>query len=209
VTSPADAVSTEPVRRKRVPRAVREAQMLAVAEQVFAERGYLAASMDEIAERVGVSKPMIYEYFGSKEGLLVGCIDKARTELREATEQAVVRATTPEQALRLGLLAFFRFIAERRQSYSLLRHEGAVTVQSAVAEIEHVRRQQTDLMIGLMAAYPPSGDPVELEAAAEILVGSCERLAQWCERRPDITPERATDLLMAAVWTGLSARAVT
>jgi AcrR family transcriptional regulator len=191
-----------------MPRAARKAQMLAVAEEVFAERGYLAASMDEIAERVGVSKPMLYEYFGSKEGLLVGCIDKARTELREATEQAVVGADNPESMLRLGLLAFFTFIAERRQSYSLLRHEAAVTVPSAVEEIEAIRRQQTDLMIVLMSASLPGADPLELEAAAEILVGSCERLAQWCERRPDITPERATDLLMTAVWSGLSSRAV-
>jgi len=190
-----------------MPRAARKAQMLAVAEQVFAERGYLAASMDEIAERVGVSKPMLYEYFGSKEGLLVGCIDKARTELREATEQAVIGADSPEAMLRLGLLAFFQFIAERRQSYGLLRHEAAVTVPSAVEEIEAIRRQQTDLMIGWMALSLPGVDPVELEAAAEILVGSCERLAQWCERRPEITPERATDLLMTAVWTGLSSRA--
>jgi len=190
-----------------MPRAARKAQMLAVAEEVFAERGYLAASMDEIAERVGVSKPMLYEYFGSKEGLLVGCIDKARTELREATEQAVIHADSPENMLRLGLLAFFRFIAERRQSYSLLRHEAAVTVPSAVEEIEAIRRQQTDLMVGWMGLALPAADPVELEAAAEILVGSCERLAQWCERRPEVTPERATDLLMAAVWTGLSAHA--
>ncbi|HTI25188.1 MAG TPA: helix-turn-helix domain-containing protein [Kutzneria sp.] len=190
-----------------MPRAARKAQMLAVAEEVFAERGYLAASMDEIAERVGVSKPMLYEYFGSKEGLLVGCIDKARTELREATEQAVIHADSPENMLRLGLLAFFRFIAERRQSYSLLRHEAAVTVPSAVEEIEAIRRQQTDLMVGWMGLALPAADPIELEAAAEILVGSCERLAQWCERRPEVTPERATDLLMAAVWTGLSAHA--
>ena len=190
-----------------MPRAARKAQMLAVAEEVFAERGYLAASMDEIAERVGVSKPMLYEYFGSKEGLLVGCIDKARTELREATEQAVIHADSPENMLRLGLLAFFRFIAERRQSYSLLRHEAAVTVPSAVEEIEAIRRQQTDLMVGWMGLALPAADPLELEAAAEILVGSCERLAQWCERRPEVTPERATDLLMAAVWTGLSAHA--
>ncbi|GAA0627486.1 TetR/AcrR family transcriptional regulator [Kutzneria viridogrisea] len=193
-------------RRKRMPRAARKAQMLAVAEEVFAQRGYLAASMDEIAEQVGVSKPMLYEYFGSKEGLLVGCIHKARTELREATEQAVVGAANAEQMMRLGLLAFFRFIAERRQSYSLLRQEAAVTVPSAVQEIEGIRRQQTDLMIGMMAAYQPDAAPVELEAAAEVLVGSCERLAEWCERRCDISPEQATDLLMGMVWTGLSAR---
>jgi hypothetical protein len=81
-------------------------------------------------------------------------------------------------------------------------------VPSAVQEVEAIRRQQqTDLMITLLSAFLPSEDPVELEVAAEILVGSCERLAQWYERRADITPERATELLMNTVWSGLSVHA--
>ncbi|MGH3746792.1 MAG: helix-turn-helix domain-containing protein, partial [Micromonosporaceae bacterium] len=64
-----------------MPRADRERQMLAVAEQVFAERGYRDASMDEIAGRVGVTKPMLYAYFGSKEGLLLATIVKFGTDL--------------------------------------------------------------------------------------------------------------------------------
>ena len=63
-------------RRKRMPRAEREQQILEVAEEVFAGDGYQATSMDDIAQRVGLSKPMLYEYFGSKEGLLLACLEK-------------------------------------------------------------------------------------------------------------------------------------
>ncbi|KAA2261345.1 TetR/AcrR family transcriptional regulator [Solihabitans fulvus] len=189
-----------------MPRAERESQMLRVAEEVFAERGYLAASMDEIAERVGVSKPMLYEYFGSKEGLLIGCINRARTELRTATELAIQGAVDPEDLLRRGLVAFFLFISEHRRSWALLRQEAAVTVPSAVEEIEAIRRQQTDLIGAVMAAYLPEPSPPAVEAASEIIVGACERLALWCERRGDITPEQATDHVMTIVWSGLGSQ---
>src|SRR3954465_12240271 len=90
-------------------RAERERQMLDVAEGVFAEQGYGAVSMEEIAERVGLSKPMLYEYFGSKEGLLLGGVRRARGELREVTERAVAAGGTPEEMLRRGYIAYFRF----------------------------------------------------------------------------------------------------
>lgn len=142
---------TGPTRRRRMPRAQREQQMLEVAEAVFAERGFAAASMDEIAERVGVSKPMLYEYFHSKEGLLLACVAQARAELREVTERAVEGSTDARAALRSGLRAFFVFARERRQGWSLLRHELALIGTSASEALEATRRQQTDLIAKLMA----------------------------------------------------------
>lgn len=192
-----------PARRKRMPRAERERQMIEVAESVFAERGYAAASMDEIAERVGVSKPMLYEYFHSKEGLLLACIRESRTALRIATEQALKGAETPEDALRKGLFAFFVFIRERRQSWSLLRHEMTLIGTSAAAEIEETRQQQTDLIAALMANYREEVDAIRDIAAAEFVVGGCERLAIWCEQRDEVTPEKATEYAMDLLWVGL------
>jgi AcrR family transcriptional regulator len=189
-----------------MPKAERKAQMLVVAEQVFAERGYLAASMDEIAERVGVSKPMLYEYFGSKEGLLIGCIHRARAELRARTEESILGAEGPEEVLRRGLVAFFRFIAEHDAAWELLRQEATITVPSAVEEIEGVRQQQTDLVASALAGYAPSTTGLVAQAWAEMIVGACERLALWGRRRGDVSPERATALVLDLVWPGLSAR---
>ncbi|MFJ8963162.1 TetR/AcrR family transcriptional regulator [Lentzea sp. NPDC102401] len=182
------------------------AQMLTVAEEIFAEQGYLATSMDEIAERVGVSKPMLYEYFGSKEGLLIGCIHRARTELREKTAAAIAGAQSPEEFLRLGLLAFFEFIDEHRRSWALLRQEAAVAVPSAQEEVEGIRQQQTDMIGAVLASFTPEMDPLEVEAFAEIVVGATERLAVWMERRPAVGPALATDYVMAVIWPGVSDR---
>ncbi|WP_344867357.1 helix-turn-helix domain-containing protein [Amycolatopsis ultiminotia] len=196
------------VKRKRMPRAEREQQMIAVAEQVFTERGYATASMDEIAELVGVSKPMLYEYFRSKEGLLLACIRQSRAALREVTEQATAGAESAEDALRLGLQAFFVFIRERREAWSLLRHEMALIGTPASDEIEETRRQQTDLITSLMSGHFDSEDTLRAEASAEFVVGACERLAIWCERFPEVTPEIATGYAMDLLWTGLSQRAI-
>lgn len=194
-------------KRKRMPRAERMRQMVEVAEQVFSARGYASASMDEIAELVGVSKPMLYEYFNSKEGLLLACIRESRSILREVTEQATVGAATAEEALRRGLLAFFVFIRERRQAWSLLRHEMALIGTPAADEVEETRRQQTDLIAALMSGHFDSGDDLRAEAAAEFVVGACERLAIWCERHDEVTPELATEYAMDVLWSGLRSRA--
>ncbi|OXM67737.1 TetR family transcriptional regulator [Amycolatopsis vastitatis] len=194
-------------KRKRMPRAERMRQMIEVAEQVFSARGYAAASMDEIAELVGVSKPMLYEYFNSKEGLLLACIRQSRAILREVTEQATVGAASAEDALRRGLLAFFVFIRERRQAWSLLRHEMALIGTPAAEEVEETRRQQTDLIAALMSGHFDSGDDLRAEAAAEFVVGACERLAIWCERHDEVSPELATEYAMDVLWSGLRERA--
>ncbi|MBP2320130.1 AcrR family transcriptional regulator [Kibdelosporangium banguiense] len=191
-------------RRRRMPRAERERQMMTIAEAVFSERGYAATSMDEIAERVGVSKPMIYEYFGSKEGLLVACIRQVRSELQELTAQAVIGAQSPEEALRRGLVTFFQFTDEHRRSWELLlRTETAVVGPAAVAEIEAARQEQIKLHIALFSAYMPGADQLVLEATAEILVGACERLSVWYVRHDDVTPEEAAEHIMRMTWFGL------
>jgi AcrR family transcriptional regulator len=190
-------------RRRRMPRAERERQMMAVAEECFAERGYLAASMDEIAERVGVSKPMIYEYFGSKEGLLVACLRRVRTQLRTAVAEATDEAPDVEEALRRSLLAFFAFAHEHRRSWHvLLRTEASVVGPAAATEIESARQEQTK-HIARIAAHLPGADPLAAEAAAEMIVGACERLSVWYVQHEQITTQQAADYAMRLVWRGL------
>ena len=92
-------------------KAEREQQILAAAEEVFAERGFQNTSMDEVSLRVGVSKPMLYEYFSSKEGLLLACVARIRADLHSATLDAVSAAEPhgPRAVLEAGLEAYFDF----------------------------------------------------------------------------------------------------
>jgi AcrR family transcriptional regulator len=88
---------TAAAHRTRQPRAERERQVLAAARALFAERGYGAVTMDDVAAAVGVTKPLLYVYFGNKERLYLACMEPAAEELREAVTGAVAEA---EAALR-------------------------------------------------------------------------------------------------------------
>jgi AcrR family transcriptional regulator len=184
-------------------RADREQQMLDVAEEVFAEQGYAVVSMEEIAVRVGVSKPMLYEYFGSKEGLLLATIGRARPELFETPATAIQAAGTAEDKLRSGYLAYFRFNEAHRRAWLVLLQEPVLN-RGAAGEIEATRRQQTDLITAQMEQLAPDRPRRDLEAYAEMIVGASERLALWRMRNTQVSVEEAARQMMDLTWHGLS-----
>src|SRR5919206_2458918 len=102
-------------RHGRVPRELRRQQLVELGEQLFAERGFTKASMDELARRAGVTKPVIYELFGSKDGLFRACLEGLALRLAESIAEAARgadaagEAPDPEARLRAGALAFLRF----------------------------------------------------------------------------------------------------
>jgi AcrR family transcriptional regulator len=203
--APAKAAASDPAApRRRLPRAAREQQLLDVAEQVFAEQGYSAASMDDIAIRAGVTKPVLYSHFGSKEGLVVACVARARSQLLEDTIVGIGDATDFEQQLRRGIRAFFRFLDERHPAWSVLILE--ISVQGAAAEeIEAIRRQQADVIADALATGAPGISRLRLSTLAEGVIGACERVAMFRRRHPELTAEAATDELMTLLWAGLAA----
>src|SRR5438270_13901435 len=119
------SVTKESKARTKVPRAVREPQMLDAAVAVFAERGYHGASMDEIASGAGVTKPMVYAYFGSKEDLYLACIAHAGGRLTKALAEAGLDESDAERQLWLRLLGFFRFVGDHRAEWRVLGREAA------------------------------------------------------------------------------------
>jgi AcrR family transcriptional regulator len=189
--------------RRRVGRAERERQILDAAVEVFGERGYQTASMDVVAERVGVTKPVLYTHFGSKHGLLLACIARARAKLLEVTSTAAGSASEPEEMLRRGTLAFFEYLERHAPEWTLLYSESSVAGEA----LEGIRSQQTDFIAALLAAQAPDADPQRLEGWAQVIVGACERLALWRGGARTVSSEQATEYLMDLVWTGLAGAA--
>ncbi len=185
-------------------RAERERQMLDVAEEVFGDRGYQATSMDEIAERCGVSKPMLYEYFGSKDGLLLACITRSKAELLDVTQKAMAGATAPEDILWRGMVAYFSFIDAHSKSFDMLLREPFAASPRTLEAVEATRRQQSTLVAGMLTAFAPSAPQDAVDAFTEIIIGGSERLAQWRTRRPEVTAEDAARYMTDFCWNGLS-----
>jgi AcrR family transcriptional regulator len=192
--------------RRRMPRVEREALMLDVAEEMFGERGYRASSMDEIAARVGVSKPMLYHYYGSKERLFLACLARARTRMREAILEGAGTSDKPGEQLFNTLVTWFRFIDEHPATWNLFVDEGLLEFGEAAEEIEAIRGEHTELIASLIAAHNPPGhvdDPLELEIVAAAISGVGERITRWRTRNPGLTPERTARHLMQLLWLGL------
>jgi AcrR family transcriptional regulator len=185
-------------RRGRTPRAVREAQMVAAAERLFSERGYQGVSMDEIATASGISKPMLYDYFGSKEGLLLACVERARGRLFEEIAAAVRAAGDPEGALRAGVEAFIAFADQQRATWVVLFGEGRFSEAAGA-----IRAEQSGLISQLLRELPGwTGEPdaERLDAIAHVFVGAAEAIAFWAVDNPDVPLERVADHLMAVLW---------
>ncbi|MBW8730969.1 MAG: TetR/AcrR family transcriptional regulator [Terrabacter sp.] len=199
--------SRSPGTRVRMPRAEREAQMLAVAERVFSARGIQAATMDEIAELVGVTKPLIYDYFGSKEGLLAATIERARGQLLAALiDSWVAQPAAPARDRVRGVVhAFFSFIDEHDQAFALLRTEGAL-IGEASASVERIRQQTAKAFAEGLRTLPAfeALEARRVTVMAEILIGGCERLAVWRSTHPGTTADEATDLVVTTIWDGLA-----
>ena len=183
----------------RVPRAVRERQLLELAEALFAERGYAGASMDELARRAGVTKPVVYELFGSKDGLFAACVDRSIERLAADIATAVRAQDDPEERLRAGGLAFIRFAAANRVAWDLMSMGGSFE-QKARA----VRSSQAELIRELMAEMARDDvDQRELEVAAHAVNAAYEGVAHWMWAHPDVPIEQIADGIADLLIPGL------
>ena len=192
----------------RVPRDLRRRQVLAVAEALFVERGYAGTSMDELAARVGVSKPVVYDLVGSKEQVFASCTERVAEELAGSVADAVDAAGDADTAvaLRAGALAWFRFIERRRGLWDALLSSTDAPVSDAVAAIR--RRQDAYVAEQLVAGADAVGvpvDPVLAGAVATTMNGAFEALARWWGDHPDRTADELADLYTALLLPGLGA----
>ncbi len=184
--------------------------MLEVAERVFGARGFHATTMDEIAEHVGVTKPLIYDYFGSKEGLLAATIERARHQLLDAviTAWAEDPAASARQRVRGVITAFFRFIDDHEQAFALLRTEGSL-IGEAAASVERIRQQTAKALAEGIAMLPEFAQlPAErVVPLVEVVIGGVERLAVYRSEHPGLSSEDAAELVVTTTWDGLASLA--
>lgn len=203
-------------RRRRVPRREREQQIIDVAVQVFAKRGYHAASVDEIAELAGISKPMVYLYLDSKEGLFLACLRREADRLVSAFQGAARsggEGRAPELRLYAGLSAFFAFVAEHRDSWIVLHRQASELGESIAAAVAEARRAVMAQVAGLVwdgiresvAARGRGAQLADEDAdfVAHALVGAADSLTDWMGRHPQQSPEGVTLRLMNMVWMGM------
>lgn len=185
-------------------------QTLEAAHSLFAERGYAAVTMDEIAAAIGVTKPLLYNYFGNKEQLYIACMERAGDALIQAIAGAVSETANPGDALGAGVRAFFSFLDTDRSAWTVLFDETLPRGGEVFDRVAAYRGQILDLVSASLLAQLPmrrrEAAQVEVEALSTALLGAAEALARWWLRTEAITAEEAAELLVSTVEPGLRDR---
>lgn len=196
--------------RTRLSRAERMEQTLAVAHELFAQRGYAAVTMDEVAAAVGVTKPLLYNYFGNKERLYVTCMERAGEALFAMIAAAVEDAPNPSEALNAGLRAFFDFLDSDRAAWAVLFGETSSHLGDVAERVAHYRGRIAAMVADSLLSQLPrrhrAAAHTEVEAMSEALLGAAEALARWWLGSETISAREAADLLIATIEPGLRLR---
>lgn len=195
--------SPERPRRRRMTGAQRRREILAAAMSVLAERGYHAASIDDIAQAAGVSKALIYEHFDSKAALKTALLEEHGGELLRRVALAVDAGDPADQQLYAGLDAFFGFVQERQVAWAML-HRDAVELG-----IDDALRAMQDGATAMVAAMYDTANGGALpreraEMLAHMLTGGAQALATWWVANPDVPRRQVVEAAMESAWVGLA-----
>ena len=187
---------------KRLPRAVREQQMLDAAVQMFSVNGYHETSMDAIAAEAEISKPMLYLYYGSKEELFGACLNREMVRFIDSVRADIDFTQSPKDLLRNTIGSFLRFIDENRASW-IVMYTQAVSSQAFAQTVREGREDFIDLVAGLVRAGSRTARPdAENEMRAVALVGAGEAMANRLSTG-DIDVDQAAELMINLFWHGL------
>jgi AcrR family transcriptional regulator len=185
--------------------------VLDVAHARFAAHGFAAVTMDDVAADAGVTKPLLYNYFGNKERLYLACLERAGEAMFATVGEAVSHADSPADALRRGLHAFFAFVDEDRDAWRVLFDEtlpAGGEIAERVAEYrERLLAVVAQTNLERLPAPRRAAHATEIEATSVALLGAAEALARWWLRTGAMPAVDAADLLIATAEPGLRARA--
>lgn len=155
----------------RLPAAARRSQLLDVAREVFADRGFHATSMDDVAEAAGVTKPVLYQHFVNKRALYAELLEDVGTRLVGEIAAATGAATSARRQVELGFAAYFGFVTENRSAFRLLFGASVRNDAEFALVAERVVGQVAEVIAGLIALDAP---PEQRLALAHAVVGMAE-----------------------------------
>lgn len=174
----------------RVPREVRSRQLLDLAEQLFIEHGYAGFSIEDLCRAAGVTRPVVYEHFGSKDGLHVACLRRIRDGFEQSLADAAAGATTLDETLERGAEAFFALLQANPQRWSLVYGGTNGLVGPLADELADLRAHTVERIAAMIAPYKPGVEPERLLACAHAISGAGEQLGRWWLRNPKVPRKR-------------------
>ena len=189
-------------RPQRLSGSARRAQLIEVGRTVFAERGYDGTAVEEIAERAKVSKPIVYEHFGGKEGLYAVVVDREMERVVDLIAEAIGTGS-PRERLEKAALAFLTYVKDNPDGFAVLSRDAPVTAPGGGMWnlLNEVAARVTEVFAAEFkrAGYDRKAAPIYAHA----LVGMVTFVGQWWTetRKPPV--ETVARHLAALAWMGL------
>ena len=188
---------------KRIPRAIREQQMLDSAISVFSDLGYRSASMDTIAKHARISKPMLYLYYGSKEELFSACVVRESGRLIDRLTAAATGSDGPRDSLESVVEAFLDYVDQNTDSWNVVYRQ-AMAEPAFRDEVERTRSVLVDLTTELLVQNSVDERSREvLEVVATALVGAGEAVANRVAHQ-SMPTSVAAGVVVELAWRGLA-----
>jgi AcrR family transcriptional regulator len=193
-----------PRRGSRLPRLARRAQLLEAAQEVFVANGYHAAAMDDIADRAGVSKPVLYQHFPGKLDLYLALLDTSCEAIVKATEAALGSTDDNKQRVAATMHAFYEYVANAQGAFRLV-FESDLTNEPAVRErVDRVTQECAELISEVISADAGLSREQSMILAVS-LVGMAQVSARYwlASDNPALTQPQAADLVAGLAWRGI------
>ena len=187
-----------------MPKDERRAQLLEAAQAVFVASGYHAASMDEIADRAGVSKPVLYQHFPSKLELYLTLVDFHIDALIDQV-RAALRATTDNRKRVHGTIAaYFSFVESEGEAFRLLFENDLTSQPEVRARLERLT-DECAISVGEVIAQDTTLSKEASQLLAVALIGNAQVAARyWLQNFGQIPASAATDMITNLTWRGIS-----
>lgn len=189
---------------RRLKPAVRRERLLAAAASVFADRGYEAARVEQIADAAGVSAGLLYRHFAGKRELYAELLHRADRELLRHLAQAAAPGPPSGRRLAGGIDAVLEFVEGHRDLWRMLTREVVDPEIAALREESH--RQAVTVVADLIRLDPELArqgvTELETERMAVLIVGATTTLADWWTDHAQVTRAELVTTLMGALWLG-------
>ncbi|MER7213392.1 TetR/AcrR family transcriptional regulator [Streptosporangium sp. NPDC000239] len=191
-------------RGTRLPRLARRRQLLNAAQEVFVENGYHAAAMDEIAERAGVSKPVLYQHFPGKQELYLALLDLHVDDMIARCRDALASTTDNKQRVQAAIGAFFDFVSGQGEAFRLVFESDLRNIAPVRQRMERNLRESAE-MISQVIQEDTGCSSDEARLLGVGLVGMAEVSARyWISSTGSIPKDAATQLIARLAWRGIS-----
>jgi AcrR family transcriptional regulator len=195
--------SDQKPRGGRMPRSARRVQLLESALEVFVAQGYHQAAMDDIADRAGVSKPVLYQHFPGKLDLYLALLDQSCDTIVEACNAALAATEDNKQRVNATVHVFYDYVASAQGAFRLV-FESDLTNEAPVRErVDRVTRDCAEAIAEVI--HEDTGLPDEQSRLLAVsLVGMAQVSARfWLDTSGSISQEDAATLVSGLAWRGI------